>query len=127
EELKEELKEKFKEFKDKKRKINQELFKSLSNSVVHLYPDKKIDKLDLINEVKGKYESIVREFIKNEHALKEIIKNEKEEKKVIQMVVQRWQRWFSNIFEGIYVFKNVEYDDKKGAIVIDKKENSHFL
>ncbi|MEO0290626.1 MAG: CRISPR-associated helicase Cas3' [candidate division WOR-3 bacterium] len=103
EELKEELKEKFKEFKDKKRKINQELFKSLSNSLVHLYPDKKIEKTDLIFKVK-----------------KLIIDDKREIKHAVE-------RWLCKIFEGIYLFENVEYDDKKGAIIIDKEEDEHFL
>jgi len=99
EELKEELKKKFKEFKDKKRKINQELFKSLSNSLVHLYPDERIEKTDLIFKVK-----------------KLIIDDKREIKHAVE-------RWLCKIFEGIYLFENVEYDDKKGAIIIDKEED----
>lgn len=97
EELKEELKKKFKEFKDKKRKINQALFKSLFDSLVHLYPDEKIEKTDLIFKVKERID-------------KELIIDDKRE---IKYAVERW---LSQIFEGIYFFRNLEYDSEKGAI-----------
>lgn len=100
-ELKEELKKKFKEFKNKKRKINLELFKNLSDSLVHLY-DEGIEKTNLIFKVK--------EFIEKEKG--KLIKDDEKE---IKQVVYKWQRWLSQIFEGIYLFKNVEYDSEKGA------------
>ncbi|MEM0325286.1 MAG: CRISPR-associated helicase Cas3' [Candidatus Aenigmatarchaeota archaeon] len=103
ENLKEELRKKFKEFKDKKRKINLELFKTLSDSLVHLYPDGKIEKIDLIFKVKELIESLDKE---------------------IKYAVERW---LYKIFEGINLFKNVEYDFEKGAIISDQNEEEHYI
>ncbi|MEM4757871.1 MAG: CRISPR-associated helicase Cas3' [Nanopusillaceae archaeon] len=114
EELKEELKKKFEEFKNKKRKINLELFKNLSDSLVHLYSDERIEKTDLIFKVK--------EFIEKEKG--ELIKDDGNG---IKQEVFKLQRWLSQIFGGIYHFENVVYDSEKGAIILVKKEGEQFL
>lgn len=50
-ELKEELRRKLQEYKNKRRKINQELFQKLYDSLVHLYPDEKIGRLPLMYKI----------------------------------------------------------------------------
>lgn len=96
EELKGELRTKLKEYREKKRKVTHKIFQILTNYLVHLHPDRKIKKLNL-------------KFI-----VGELINDEK--------IKSTYRKWLSQIFEGIYLLENVEYDDEKGAIIIESKE-----
>ncbi|MCM8803193.1 MAG: CRISPR-associated helicase Cas3' [Candidatus Omnitrophica bacterium] len=103
-ELKEKMRKKLIEYKDERRKINHTVFKSLSNWLVHLYPDEKIEKSNLIFEV----EKLIKD------------NNNKEIKSALR-------KWLFQTFEGIYLFENVEYDSEKGAIVKEGTKNEVIL
>ncbi len=87
EELRKELKKKIEEYKERRRKINYEVFKILSDSLVHIYPTKKVEK-ELLPEIR----------------------------KAIKAGNSALFRWISQTFEGLYIFENVKYDKEKGAI-----------
>lgn len=105
-ELKEKMRKKLMEYKSEKRNINHEAFKSLSNYLLHLYPDEKIGKSHLISEV----EKLIKE------------NNNKE-------INSSLRKWLLQTFEEIYLLKNVEYDKEIGAIVKkdSKKETGIIL
>lgn len=103
-ELEKKLKSKTQEYLCKRREINLKVFEIIADSVVHIYPtkqilDKKIPLTIVINE--------------------EIV-----EKEINTNLRSRIRKWLSNIFEEIYILEKVEYDEEKGAIILDEKHGS---
>lgn len=90
----EELKKETKEYKEKRIKINFEIFDLLGKYLVNIYPDKEISKILLATR---------------------IIED-------LKIEASRLKRWIHNIFEDIYVFQNVRYNRDIGVIIIELEE-----